>query len=74
MLEEARLELGLSLEEVAVIEKEYAPAMIKQYMEIVESVLIDGKISDIERRFLDNKAKEYGLDSWEIKQVEESYM
>ena len=72
LLDEKRLELGLTLESADRIQRECAPKAVIDYSIIAEGVLVDGIITDIERQFLDRKAQALGIDSWTAQQIEET--
>ncbi len=72
LLDNKRLELGLTEDQADEIERQCAPANVVDYTNLVEGVLVDGIITDEERSFLQQKAKELNLDSWVAKQIEEA--
>ena len=71
LLENKRLELGLSAEESERIERGCAPENVVEYTRLVEGVLVDGVINEDERVFLQKKAEEMNIDPWLKKQIEE---
>ncbi|MHA2231105.1 MAG: toll/interleukin-1 receptor domain-containing protein [Candidatus Hodarchaeales archaeon] len=71
LLNEKRLELGLTAEEAVRIENECAPKNIVDYTLLVQGVLVDGMISEPEYAFLEEKRRELGVDQWVAKQIEE---
>ena len=70
LLENKRLELGLSTEEAERIKRDCAPDNVIDYTGLVEGVLVDGVITDAEHAFLQKRAKEMKLDEWVAGQIE----
>jgi RNA polymerase subunit RPABC4/transcription elongation factor Spt4 len=62
MLDQKRLELGLSVEQAEEIEKRCVPANILEYHHLVEGVLVDGIINEYERVFLNKKTEQLKID------------
>jgi uncharacterized membrane protein YebE (DUF533 family) len=72
LLDNKRLELGLTTEQADKIERQCAPENVVEYSRFVEGVLIDGIITEDERAFLQKKIKELNLDSWVAEQIEQT--
>lgn len=72
LLNEKRLELGLTSEEAEDIERQIAPKSILAYYHAVEAALIDGEISTMERDYLSRKAVELSVDEWTAEEIENS--
>lgn len=72
MLDQMRLELGISVENAEAIEHKYDEKHSLDYSNLVEGVLVDGIIDDDERAFLQKKAKEWNIDPNIAKQIEET--
>ena len=72
LLDNKRLELGLTAEQADKIERQCAPENVVEYSRFVEGVLIDGIITEDERTFLQKKIKELNLDSWVAEQIEQT--
>ena len=71
ILENKRLQLGLSIDEAMKIERSVAPPENWEYMLAVRAVLIDGVIDDDERIFLEKRIRELNIDAWTQKQIED---
>ncbi len=71
LLDNKRLELGLTADEAEKIERQCAPENVVEYTRLVEGVLVDGVITDDERSFLQKKSKELDIDDWATSQIEE---
>lgn len=72
LLDNKRLELGLTTEQAEKIERQCAPENVVEYTRLVEGVLVDEIITEDERAFLEKKAKELNLDSWTTDQIEQT--
>lgn len=72
LLDQKRLELGLSTEEAESIERQCAPEKIVEYNYLVEGVLVDGVISETEQEFLRKKAEQMGIEPWVADQIKET--
>lgn len=70
MLDEFRLELGLTPEKAEKIENNNAPPGVTDYIGVLQSVYVDGVITEWERQHLNRKAAELGLDSQLAKNLE----
>ncbi len=74
MLEQLRLELGLTYEEAEEIERECALPGVLEYQGLLEIVFLDGVIDERERTFLDRKAEALGLDPELVAHIEHAYL
>lgn len=74
MLDKLRLELGLTSDEAAELERSCAPPEIIDYQAAVEAACLDGTIDDIERNFLDRKRSLLKLDPDLAAEIEEQCM
>lgn len=72
LLDQIRLEMGLTTEEAEAIELREAPAGVMAYSRFVEGALADGIISEEERVFLDRKAGQLGIDPEVAQNLEEA--
>jgi len=72
LLDNKRLELGLTAEQAEKIERQCASENVVEYTRLVEGVLVDGIITEDEHTFLEKKAKELNLDNWVADQIEET--
>ena len=70
LLEQKRLELGLSLEEAGEIERGCVPQNEAAYMQAVEGACLDGVITDLERDYLTRKMGELKIDPHTAKLIE----
>ena len=74
ILDEMRINLGISLDEAEKIEKSCAPLASLLYYRSVEAVAVGGIITTVERNFLDCKMKETKIDPWVAREIENSLM
>ncbi len=72
LLNQVRLELGLSDAEADDIEQREAPPGVINYLRLVEGALADGVISKEERAFLNRKAASLGIDPADANELEEA--
>jgi len=69
LLEQKRLELGLSIEESEGIERDCAPRSIWEFTRLVQGALVDYKISEREKEFLESKRCDLAIDSDNAKTI-----
>ena len=63
LLEQKRLELGLSNEKAEEIERRCAPRNVWEFMRLVQGALVDGRIDNREQSFLKIKSQELDVDT-----------
>lgn len=73
VLNEKKLELGLSDEQAEAIERECTAQEIIEYQNFLTGVYIDGSVNEVERRFLERKTQDLGIDSRLAGEIEEQY-
>ena len=74
LLEEKRIELGVTEEDYLKLKEEYLDEDVKTYINLLETIGIDNNVSKEERDFLDKKKDQLGLDSWLVKKLERTYL
>ncbi len=70
LLNNKRLELGVSAEDAEAIERQCAPENVVEFTRLVEGVLVDEQIDEVEQEFLDAKARQLGVDPWVAEQIQ----
>ena len=73
ILEKCRVKTGIDQGTADRIQRECAPPANLSYHNYVESAHIDHIITLEERRFLDRKAEELGIDEWVKKEIEDAF-
>ena len=74
LLEEKRIELGVTEEDYLKLKEEYLDEDVKTYINLLETIGIDNNVSTEERAFLDKKREQLALDSWLVKKLERTYL